>query len=392
MVEPALPAAEDEAVSGGKTVTTTEGLEDVVATHSWICDLDGTLGKLTYCGVDIHDLAEHSSFEETAYLLWHGALPTRAQLEEVRTHLCAQRALPKRVMDLMHLLPTTTAPMDVLRTTVSALAAFDPEAHETSIAVNYRRALRLTARLSTIVTAWEHIRNGREPIAPLPDADHATNFLYMLTGKMPDPYAAHVMDVALILHADHELNASTFAARVTAGTCADMYAAITSAIGALSGPLHGGANEQVMRLFLRIGEVSRAESSIHEAIEHKERIMGFGHRVYHTEDPRATHLREMSRELGRRTENSRWYEMSQVIEKYMWKRKGLRPNVDFYSASVYYMLGIPVDLDTPLFACSRIAGWTAHVLEQYAHNRLIRPRAEYTGPKVTAYVPIEQRV
>src|SRR6266852_239426 len=209
---------------GGPDMSTTTGLEDVVVADSSICDLDGKHGKLTYCGVDIHDLAEHSSFEETAYLLWHGALPTRAQLEGVRTCLCAQRALPKRVMDLMHLLPTTTAPMDVLRTTVSALAAFDPEAHETSVAVNYRRALRLTARLSTIVTAWEHIRNGREPIAPLPDADHATNFLYMLTGKMPDPYAAQVLDVALILHADHELNASTFAARVTTGTCADMYA------------------------------------------------------------------------------------------------------------------------------------------------------------------------
>ncbi|HZR42865.1 MAG TPA: citrate synthase [Ktedonobacteraceae bacterium] len=371
--------------------TTTAGLEDVVATNSRICDIDGKLGKLTYYGVDIHDLAEHSSFEETAYLLWHGALPTQSQLEEVKMQLCANRALPGRIIDLMRLLPVTTSPMDVLRTTVSALSAFDSDLQDKSAEANYRRAIRLTAMFPSIVTSWEHIRNGREPLAPLPDNTHAANFLYMLTGKMPNDYSTHVLDVALILHADHELNASTFAARVTAGTLADMYAAITSAICALSGPLHGGANEQVIRMLMRIGEVDKAQAYIEGALERKERIMGFGHRVYRTEDPRASHLRVMSEELGKRGNDTRWYEMSRTIEQSVKASKGLNANVDFYSASVYYMLGIPIDLDTPVFACSRISGWSAHVLEQLANNRLIRPRAEYVGPKVTPYVLIEQR-
>ncbi len=337
-------------------MSTTDGLEDIVATQSRICDLDGKLGKLTYFGVDIHDLARYSTFEETAYLLWHGVLPTRTQLEEVSALLQANRELPGRVIEIMHLLPRTTPAMDVLRTIVSTLSSFDPNPDDKSAEANYRRAIRLTAVLGTIVTTWEHIRNGRKPVAPLRDHNTATNFLYMLKGEMPDEYTAHVFDVALVLHADHELNASTFAARVTAGTLADMYASITSAIGALSGPLHGGANEQVMRMLLRIGEVSNAEPYIRDAVERKERIMGFGHRVYKIKE-----------------------------------HKGLYCNVDFYSASVYYMMGIPIDLDTPVFARSRIAGYTAHVLEQYSNNRLIRPRAEYVGPKVTQYIPIEQR-
>ncbi len=373
------------------STTTTDGLEDIVATHSRICDLDGKLGKLTYFGLDIHDLAKYSSFEETAYLLWHGVLPTQAQLSELKGQLVANRALPGSVIELMRLLPTKTPPMDVLRTTVSALSAFDPNVSDHSPEANHRRAIRLTAVMTTIVATWEHMRNGKELVAPLSDGNHATNFLYMLTGEMPDAYNAHVLDTALILHADHELNASTFAARVTAGTLADMYASITSAIGALSGPLHGGANEQVMRMLLRIGEASQAQTYIQGALERKERIMGFGHRVYRTEDPRATHLRAMSEELGKRTGDSRWYEMSRTIEEYIKTHKGLYSNVDFYSASVYYMLGIPIDLDTPVFACSRISGWTAHVLEQFGRNRLIRPRAEYVGPKDVKYVAIEQR-
>jgi citrate synthase len=372
-------------------MSTTEGLEDVVVTHSYICDLDGKLGKLTYYGVDIHDLAEHSSFEETAYLLWHGRLPTRAQLEELKEQLIANRALPGRVMEIMRMLPTTTPPMDALRTIVSSLSSFDPDVNDRAPEKNYHRAILLTATMPTIVAAWDRLRNGKEPVTPLTRGDHATNFLYMLTGEMPNTYNAHVLDVALILHADHELNASTFAARVTAATLSDMYAAITSAIGALSGRLHGGANEQVMRMLLRIGDVEHTEPYIQNALEHHERIMGFGHRVYRTEDPRATHLRAMSEELGKRTGDTRWYEMSHIIESYVKDHRNLNPNVDFYSASVYYTLGIPIDLDTPIFACSRITGWTAHVLEQYANNRLIRPRAEYVGPKVTPYVPIEQR-
>jgi citrate synthase len=378
--------------SGGFfNMSNTAGLEDVIAMQSSICDLDGKLGKLTYYGIDIHDLARYSSFEETAYLLWHGTLPTRAQLEEVQQQLQATRALPERTLEEMRLLPLTMPPMDVLRTTVSGLSAFDADLRDRSTSANQQRAIRLTAVMPTIVTSWEHIRNGREPIAPLPNENHATNFLYMLTGKMPDPYTAHVLDVALVLQADHELNASTFAARVTAATLADMYAAITSAIGTLSGPLHGGANEQVMRMLLRIGDVGHVDSYMHDALERKDRIMGFGHRVYRTEDPRATHLRAMSEELGKHTGDTRWYEMSHAIEQYMKAHKGLNPNVDFYAASVYYVMGIPIDLNTPIFACSRISGWIAHVLEQYAHNRLIRPRAEYIGPKVTEYVPLEKR-
>jgi citrate synthase len=371
--------------------TTTEGLEDIVATHSRICDLDGKLGKLTYFGVDIHDLAHYSTFEETAYLLWHGSLPTRAQLEEVQQQLRANRMLPDRILGMMRLFPTTTPPMDVLRTTISALSAFDPNFQDKSRTANEQRAIRLTAVIPTLIASWEALRNGREPVAPLPDDTHAANFLYMLTGQKPDVYAAHVLDTALILHADHELNASTFAARVAAGTLADLYASITAAIAALSGPLHGGANEQVIRMLLRIGEVSKAEEYIEGALSRKERIMGFGHRVYRTDDPRATHLRAMSQELGTRKNDLRWYDISRKVEESMLSRKHLYANVDFYSASVYYMLDIPIDLDTPIFASSRIAGWTAHVLEQYDNNRLIRPRAEYVGPKVTEYMPLEQR-
>lgn len=369
----------------------TDGLEDVVAANSQICDLDGKLGKLTYYGVDIHDLAEHSSFEETAYLLWHGVLPTKAQLEDVSAQLKAHRVVPTQIIELMQLLPKSTTPMDVLRTSVSALSAFDPDSGDSSREANIRRAIRLTAMFPTIITSWNHIRNGRQPVAPLPDHNHATNFLYMLKGEMPDEYSAHVLDVALILHADHELNASTFAARVTAGTLADMYAAITSAIGALSGKLHGGANEQVIRMLLKIDKVEDAQPFIKDALERKERIMGFGHRVYRTDDPRATHLRLMSEELGKRNGDTRWYEMSRIIEQYVKENKGLYANVDFYSASVYYSLGVPVDLDTPIFASSRVSGWTAHVLEQYSNNRLIRPRAEYVGPKDVTYVAVEQR-
>ncbi|HVU66255.1 MAG TPA: citrate synthase [Ktedonobacteraceae bacterium] len=371
--------------------TTTDGLEDIVAAHSHICDLDGKLGKLTYFGVDIHDLANHASFEETAYLLWHGTLPGRAQLDEVTAQLQQARSLPGPVREFMRLLPTSSTPMDVLRTIVSSLALFDPNPEDKSPAANRQRAIRLTAVIPTIIASWEHLRHGREPVAPLADSNHATNFLYMLKGEMPDPAVAKMLDTVLTLHADHELNASTFAARVTAGTLAGMYAAITSAIGALSGPLHGGANEQVMRMLLRIGDVDQTESYLQAALERKERIMGFGHRVYKTEDPRATHLRKMSEELGRRTGDSRWYEMSRRIEAYIKEHKGLNANVDFYSASVYYMMGIPIDLDTPIFASSRITGWTSHVLEQYDNNRLIRPRAEYVGPKNVPCLPVDQR-
>ncbi|HEV2580508.1 MAG TPA: citrate synthase [Ktedonobacteraceae bacterium] len=372
-------------------MATTDGLEDIVAAHSQICDLDGKRGRLSYYGLDVHDLARYSTFEETAYLLWHGVLPTRAQLADVTAQLQAGRAIPAQVGELMRLFPLTATPMDVLRTAISALSSFDPDAGDNSVEANRRRSIRLTAVIPTITAAWDRLRNGKEPVEPLADGSHAANFLYMLKGEQPDEATAKMLDVVLILHADHELNASTFAARVTAATLASMYAAITSAIGALSGPLHGGANEQVMRMLLRIGEVDRAETYIQGALERKERIMGFGHRVYRTEDPRATHLRQMSKELGERTGDTRWYEMSHIIEEYIKSHKGLYANVDFYSASVYYSMGIPIDLDTPIFACSRMSGWTAHVLEQFANNRLIRPRAEYVGPKDVQYTPIDER-
>ncbi len=367
------------------------GLEDVVATDSQICDLDGKLGKLSYFGVDIHDLVAHGSFEETAYLLWHGVLPTSSQLEELEEQLIANRAMPDQLLEVLHILPKKTTAMDVLRTGASLLSAFDPDINDKSTEANRRRAIRLTAVFPHIISAWNHIRNGRDVVAPLKEDSHAANLLYMLFGKQPEAFHTHVMDAALILHADHELNASTFAARVAAGTMADMYAAVTAAIGALSGPLHGGANEQVMNMLLKIGESNKAEGYIKEALARKDKIMGFGHRVYRTDDPRAQHLREFSRELGERSGDPRWYTMSRTIEGVVKEEKGLYSNVDFYSASTYYMLGIPIDLDTPIFATSRITGWTAHILEQYANNRLIRPRAEYVGPKNVTYVPLEQR-
>jgi citrate synthase len=371
---------------------TTDGLEDIVATSSHICDLDGVNGKLKYYGVDIDDLVTYSSFEETAYLLWHGVLPTEAQLDDLKRQFQNNRLLPGPVFQIMRLLPIKTSPMAVLRTIVSALSSFDPLVGDTSLEANYHRAVRLTSLMTTILASWHHIRSGnKNPPSPLPDEDHATNFLYMMMGEMPDPYLVRVMNIAFILHADHELNASTFAARVAAATLASMYASVTSAISTLSGPLHGGANEEVIKMLMRIHEVRRAKEYLENALAHNERIMGFGHRVYRTEDPRAAHLREISKELGNRTGDRRWYEMSRIIEDYIKEKKGLYCNVDFYSASVYHMMGFPIDVDTPIFACSRVSGWTAHIIEQYANNRLIRPRAEYIGPKNVPYVPIEQR-
>jgi citrate synthase len=368
------------------------GLEEVIASSSSICELNGKEGKLSYFGIDIHDLAKYSSFEETIFLLWHGKLPTKAQLESLTAQLRQQRALPDDVLALMRAFPKTAKPMDVLRTTVSALGLYDADAGSTTPEAARRQAARLTAVFPTIVAASERLRMGKKVVAPRDDLNQAANFLYMLTGKEPDAYTAKVVDLALILHADHEFNASTFAARVTAATLADMYSSITSALGALSGPLHGGANEQVMRMLLRIGTLDNVEPYLNDYLSHKEnKVMGFGHRVYRTEDPRATHLRQVSRELGERAGDTKWYEMSHKVELYVNEHKHLNANVDFYSASTYYQISIPIELFTPLFSCSRISGWTAHVLEQYGNNRLIRPLAHYTGPINVDYTPIEQR-
>ncbi|MGE0703982.1 MAG: citrate synthase [Vicinamibacterales bacterium] len=370
------------------------GLEDTVATTSAICYLDGDRGVLAYCGYDIHELAEHSTFEEVCYLLWHRRLPTRAELGDLQSQLIADRPLPDPVVRMMRSLPAGDG-MDALRTLTSALAHYDRDLSDNSPQANYRKAVRLTAQLSSLVAAMGRISAGGSPIQPDVVLGHAGNFLYMLTGKRPSALETRAFDVALILHADHELNASTFAARVAAATLSDMHSAIVAGIGTLKGPLHGGANADVMRLLLEIGSTApleRAEEVVRTKLARKEKIPGFGHRVYHTEDPRATHLRRMSKELTARAGQPIWYEMSQRIEALVRSEKKLNPNVDFYSASTYHALGIPIDLFTPIFAVSRVSGWTAHVLEQYANNRLIRPRAEYIGPEYPQrYVALEGR-
>ena len=369
-----------------------KGLQDVVVATSSICYIDGQKGILSYRGMDIHDLAEQSTFEEVCYLLWFGRLPKQTELDEVTAVMGRSRALPEPVVQLLKSFPQDAPPMDILRTAVSALSHYDPDAAANDKPANLRKTYRLTGQIASIVAAADRIRNGQEPVSPDPGLSHAANFVYMLTGNKPDATAERALDVALILHADHEFNASTFAARVTIATLTDIHSAITSAIGTLKGPLHGGANQDVMRILIEIGETERAETYIKEALARKQKISGFGHRVYQTEDPRATHLRRMSRDLSESSGTRKWFETSRVIEEVVKREKNINANVDFYSATVYYNLGIPVDLFTPLFAVSRISGWTAHVLEQLDNNRLIRPRAEYTGPPHPApYIAMNER-
>jgi citrate synthase len=370
------------------------GLEDVVAATSSICYLDGNRGVLAYYGYDIHDLARGATFEETCYLLWHGRLPNRAELGDLQSQLAAARPLSEAILRFMRQLPASDG-MDMLRTLTSALGQYDPETADNSPQAQYRKAVRLTAQLGSIVATYGRLQAGGGPIQPDPALSHAANFLYMLKGERPNALATHAFDIALTLHADHELNASTFAARVAAATLTDLYSATVAAIGALKGPLHGGANAEVMKLLIEIGpEASpeRVDDAIRAKLAKKVKIPGFGHRVYRTEDPRATHLRRMSKDLGERAGNTRWYDMSQRIEKLVTGEKKLYPNVDFYSASTYYTLGIPIDLFTPIFAVSRVSGWTAHCLEQYANNRLIRPRTDYIGPSYPqSFLPLDQR-
>ena len=370
------------------------GLEDVVATSSAICYLDGERGVLAYCGYDIHDLAKFATFEEVCFLLWHRRLPSRAELGDLQSQLAAGRALPEPIIRLMRSLPPVDG-MDALRTITSALAHYDSDLADASPQAQYRKAVRLTAQVGTIVATWGRLQNGGGPLAPDPAMSHAASFLYLLSGERPNATAIRALDVALILHADHELNASTFAGRVAAATLTDIYSAIVAAIGTLKGPLHGGANAEVMKLLLELGQTAtgeRVDEVIRGKLARKEKIPGFGHRVYKTEDPRATHLRRMSQDLGKRSGNTAWFDMSQRIEALVKGEKKLNPNVDFYSASTYYALGIPIDLYTPVFAVSRMSGWTAHILEQYANNRLIRPRADYTGPTYPQrFAPLDQR-
>ncbi|MGH9638516.1 MAG: citrate synthase [Bryobacteraceae bacterium] len=373
------------------TATAGAGLEGVIATSSKICFIDGKEGILSYSGYNIHTLADHATFEEVVYLLWHGRLPNRSEREQLRAALVAERELPAPVVDFLKSVPKAP-PMDVLRTAVSMLSLYDPLAADNSEEANKTKAVKLMARAATIVTSFNSLRSGKAIVAGDSKLGYAANFLYTLTGKRPDDVIQHVFDVALILHADHELNASTFAARVTAATLSDIYSAATSAIGALKGPLHGGANEAVIKLLLSTSTPEDAVERVKQDLENKVKVPGFGHRVYRTADPRAIHLKKMSEELGRRTGHSELYEKSSRVERAVHDLKGLNANVDFYSASTYYSLGIPVDLFTPIFVVSRMAGWTAHVLEQYSHNRLIRPRAEYEGPAVgREWVEIEAR-
>jgi citrate synthase len=378
------------------SVTTTpapKGLEGIVATNSGICYIDGDRGVLAYRGIDIHELAGHSTFEETCYLLWFGRLPKRAELKELALQLARERHLDPALVQFLREAPKSALPMDVLRTAVSALSFYDADDKRNDHDANVRKAIRLTSQIAMTVAAYDRIRKGKAVIEADESLSHAANFLLQLNGVKPSATAERALDIALILHADHELNASTFAARVTAATLSDMHSAITSAIGALKGPLHGGANEAVFRILSAIDrEKGDPVEYVRNMLAQKKKIPGFGHRVYHTEDPRATHLRVMSRDLGQSSGQAKWYEMSEKIEKFVKAEKKLNANVDFYSASTYHTLGIDEDLFTPVFAVSRISGWTAHVIEQLDDNRLIRPRAEYMGPEYpNRYVPTEKR-
>ncbi|WP_168122796.1 citrate synthase [Paenibacillus sp. HB172176] len=370
-------------------MTATKGLEGIVAAASSISSIID--GVLTYRGIDIDDLAANASFEEVAYLLWYGKLPTRSELDKLNAQLDEYASIPNEVIEQIKLYGKNTNSMAALRTAVSSLALYDESANEMTPEANQLKAIKLQAQLPTVIAAFARIREGKEPVAPKKGVSIAHNFLYMLKGEEPAEVAVKALDQALVLHADHELNASTFAARVTVATLSDIYSGVTSAIGALKGPLHGGANEAVMVMLEEIGSFDKVEGYIQNALANKQKIMGFGHRVYKNGDPRAKHLQKMSRELGKLKGNMELYEMSIKIEELVTGQKGLKPNVDFYSASVYTTLEIPRDLFTPIFAISRVSGWCAHILEQYQDNRLIRPRADYVGPTNVKYVPIEQR-
>lgn len=374
-----------------ESTAATAGLRGVVAAQSAIGDVNGEQGILIYQGYNIHDLAEHSTFEEVIFLLWNGRLPKGDELEDLKSRIQANYAIPPEVVEMMRSFPKDANPMDVLRTTVSALGFYDKEGHKTDREGAMNTAVKLTGQIGTLVAAWERIRTGKDVIAPDSTLTIAENFLYMMRGEKAESDETRIFDIALILHADHELNASTFTTRVVAGTLEDMYGAVTAGCAALAGPLHGGANTNVMKMLLEIADLDKVDTWLDEALASKRKIMGIGHAVYKTEDPRATWLRKFSRQLGEKYGNLKWFEMSQRIENLMHEKKGMFPNVDFYSASAYYLMGIPLDQYTPIFAVSRISGWTGHILEQYGNNKLIRPRAEYIGARDLKYVPIDER-
>jgi len=380
-------------MSSASTTQAPKGLEGVVACTSKICFIDGECGVLAYGGIDIHELADNSTFEETCFLLWFNRLPKADELKDLHQKLAAERNLDPEIISFLRNAPPNAVPMDVLRTAVSALSFYDADNKRDDHEANVRKAIRLTSQIAMIVAAYDRIRKGKDVVKPDASLSHAANFLLLLNGEKPSKTAERAFDIALILHADHELNASTFAARVTAATLSDMHSSVTSAIGALKGPLHGGANESVMRLLKEVDQ-KKADpvDYVRNMLAQKKKISGFGHRVYHTEDPRATHLRKMSHDLGESSGQPKWYEMSHKIEEFVKAEKNLNANVDFYSASTYHVLGIDIDLFTAIFAVSRISGWTAHIIEQLDNNRLIRPRADYLGPAYPQHwVPAEKR-
>jgi len=370
------------------------GLEDVVVAQSSICFIDGKRGQLVYRGYDIDDLARNASFEEVAYLLWNGDLPDEEQLSHLKISLRGAMHFPAHLLELLRELPFDSHPMRVLSLGVSALGILDPDADSLAPEANRAKAVRLTAQLPLLTTAWHRIRNGYELLSPRADKSLAWNFLFLLSGKEPDDYAVETFDTALILHADHELNASTFSARVTAATLSDLHSAVVSAINTLKGPLHGGANEAVMKMLQEIGTPDHVDHYMEQLRANKQKVMGFGHRVYKAKDPRAVILERMSEELGRRANDTKWFEMTRRVEEIFQPQvaeKGIYPNVDFYSASAYHVMGIPSDLFTPIFACSRVVGWTAHLFEQYANNRIFRPSSEYIGEVGRKWKPVLER-
>jgi len=377
--------------TGTETTAATEGLRGVVAAQSAIGDVNGIEGKLIYQGYDIHDLAENSTFEEVVYLLWNGRLPNQTELDEHVQRIRRNYEAPPQVIEAMKTFPKDADPMDVLRTAVSSLDFYDENSHGTDREKATKAAIRITGQIGHIAAAWDRIRNGKDVVAPDKSMSIAENFLYMLRGEKADADECRMFDIALILHADHELNASTFTTRVVAGTLAGMYGAVTAGIAALAGRLHGGANTAVMKMLIEIDDPSKIDAWVDEALASKKKIMGIGHAVYKTEDPRATWLRKFSKQMADKKGEQKFFEMSQRIEQLMLEKKGMHPNVDFYSASTYYLMDIPLDLFTPIFAVSRISGWTGHILEQYANNKLIRPRAEYIGQRGLKYKPIAER-
>jgi len=374
-----------------KLAETGAGLEDIVACNSEICCIDGTNGRLVYRGYDVLELAEKSTFEEVAYLLWYGCLPRVTEFKAFLDGFTGSMKLPVETTMILRMFPKAATPMEVIRTAVSSLGHWDPDSGNTGLDACLRKAQRLTLRIPLLVAAHQRLREGLEPIKPVPGHGIAFNFLYTLQGKEPDPLIERAFDVALILHADHELNASTFAARVTAATMADIYSSVTSAIGTLKGPLHGGANMEVMQLIDEIGSPQRAEKTILEKLAGKIKIPGFGHRVYRCEDPRVRVLRDYARTVTTHTGRSIYFQITQEIERVVLEQTRVFPNVDLYTASLYTAMGLPRELFTPIFAVSRIVGWTSHILEQWGNNRLIRPRAEYVGVADRHYLPIEDR-